>query len=112
MKMKLAPMMKKLESQALKKEYYIFQRQYHKKKEETFVILHGAVDLYLNDEVNTLNKGDVITIEPEVRHRFETSGGCVIEEVSSTHYKDDSYYVDPAIAQNQNRKTFIPHWRA
>jgi len=86
--------------------------QYHKKKEETFVILHGAVDLYLNDEVNTLNKGDVITIEPEVRHRFETSGGCVIEEVSSTHYKDDSYYVDPAIAQNQNRKTFIPHWRA
>jgi len=86
--------------------------QYHKKKEETFVVLHGAVDLYLNDEPHTLKKGDVITIEPEVRHRFETAEGCVIEEVSSTHYKDDSYYVDPTIAQNQNRKTFIPHWRA
>jgi N-acetylneuraminate synthase len=80
------------------------------KKEETFVVLHGDVTLYLNDEKHTLNRGDVITIEPEVRHRFETSNGCVIEEVSSTHYIDDSYYVDPAIVANQNRKTFISHW--
>lgn len=84
--------------------------QYHKKKEETFVVLHGDVTLYLDDEKHTLNRGDVITIEPEVRHRFETTNGCVIEEVSSTHYIDDSYYVDPAIVANQNRKTFISHW--
>ena len=86
--------------------------QYHKKKEETFVILHGEVSLYLDDSEKSLNKGDVVTIEAGVRHRFETSTGCIIEEVSSTHFKDDSYYTDLMIAKNQNRKTFIPHWTA
>ena len=84
--------------------------QYHKKKEETFVILHGNVTLYLDGQPQELTKGDVVTIEPGVKHRFDTQDGCVIEEVSSTHYIDDSYYIDPLIAQNQNRKTFIPHW--
>jgi len=86
--------------------------QYHKKKEETFVVLYGDVNLYLNGVPKLLYRGDVVTIEPRVRHRFETKNGCVIEEVSSTHYADDSYYVDPAINQNKNRKTFIPHWSA
>ena len=36
--------------------------QYHMKKEETFVVLHGDVTLYLDDEKHTLNRGDVITI--------------------------------------------------
>ena len=85
--------------------------QYHKKKEETFVVLHGNVKLYLDDKLQLLHKGDVVTIEPEVRHKFESDEGCIIEEVSSTHYKDDSYYTDLMIAQNQNRKTFIPYWR-
>jgi len=84
--------------------------QYHMKKEETFVILHGDVVLYLNSAPRTLHKGDVITIESGVKHRFKTSTGCVIEEVSSTHYTDDSYYTDLLISQNQNRKTFIPYW--
>ena len=85
--------------------------QYHKMKEETFVVLHGNVDLYLDDVQHTLSKGDVVTIKPGVKHKFETTNGCVIEEVSSTHYTDDSYYVDPLISQNENRKTFISHWR-
>jgi len=86
--------------------------QYHKKKEETFVVLHGDVTLYLDDSPRHLHKGDVVTIEPGIRHKFESASGCVIEEVSSTHYKDDSYYTDLVIAQNQNRKTFIPYWMA
>ena len=84
--------------------------QYHKQKEETFLVLHGEVDLYLNNEYQLLQKGDVVTIEPGVRHHFSTKNGCVIEEVSSTHYKDDSYYTDSRIAENKNRKTFITHW--
>ena len=86
--------------------------QYHKKKEETFVVLYGDVTLYLDNKPRLLHKGDVVTIEPEVRHKFESSAGCIIEEVSSTHYQDDSYYTDLMIAQNQNRKTFIPYWTA
>jgi sialic acid synthase SpsE len=84
--------------------------QYHKLKEETFVVLHGAVELSLNGEPQFFEKGDVITIEPGVRHKFKTLGGCVIEEVSSTHYKSDSYYTDETIGNNKNRKTFITHW--
>ena len=79
---------------------------------QTFVVLHGNVILYLDDAVSFLCKGDVVTIEPGVRHKFESTDGCVIEEVSSTHYQDDSYYTDLVISQNQNRKTFIPYWMA
>ena len=86
--------------------------QFHKVKEETFVILHGEVDLYLDDKLTRLERGGVVTIAPGVRHRFETDTGCVIEEVSSTHYKSDSFYSDPEITLNENRKTFIPHWVA
>ncbi len=84
--------------------------QYHKKKEETFVILYGDVELTLDDKKTSLHKGDVVTIEPGVRHRFNTKNGCIIDEVSSTHYKDDSYYTDKKISDNKNRKTFITHW--
>lgn len=84
--------------------------QYHNQKEETFVILHGEVDLTLDGKTQTLKKGDVITIEREVRHIFTTKTGCVIEEVSSTHYTNDSYYTDENIAKNKDRKTFVTHW--
>ena len=84
--------------------------QYHKKKEETFLVLSGDVDLYLNDEHRKLERGDIVTIEPGVRHSFSTSNGCVIEEVSSTHYINDSFYADERITQNKDRKTFITHW--
>ena len=84
--------------------------QYHKRKEETFVVLHGDVVLELDGIAKKLTKGEVITIEPGVVHQFSTENGCIIEEISSTHYKEDSYYIDPIIGQNKNRKTFIPHW--
>ena len=97
--------------------------QYHLKKEETFVVLHGKLELKLSklnhvpnswDEIETtthsMTAGDIITIEPEVRHEFFSEEGCILEEVSSTHYVDDSYYTDPAIAENKNRKTFVSYW--
>ena len=84
--------------------------QYHKQKEETFVVLYGDVQLVLDGKLHTLVKGDVITIEPNVKHSFSTTEGCVIEEVSSTHYVNDSYYTDPSISENKNRKTLITHW--
>lgn len=65
---------------------------YHVKKEETFVILHGSLTITLNQITRVLYKGDVITVEREVPHRFTTTEGCIFEEISSTHYSDDSYY--------------------
>jgi sialic acid synthase SpsE/quercetin dioxygenase-like cupin family protein len=84
--------------------------QYHNKKEETFHILHGELRLVLNGEERVCRPGAVITIEPGTRHAFDSQTGAVFEEISSTHYVDDSFYTDPSIAQNRDRKTFLRHW--
>ncbi|BAL23761.1 N-acetylneuraminate synthase family protein [Azoarcus sp. KH32C] len=84
--------------------------QYHEQKEETFVVLHGDLTLWLDNEQQRAKAGDVITVNRGVRHKFHTEGGAVFEEISSTHYKDDSFYTDPAIAQNPRRKTWLTYW--
>lgn len=65
---------------------------YHKKKEETFVILHGTLSLMLDGLEKILSKGDVVTVERNAKHSFSSVNGCVFEEISTTHFKDDSFY--------------------
>jgi mannose-6-phosphate isomerase-like protein (cupin superfamily) len=84
--------------------------QYHLKKEETFHVLFGEVHLYLNGKKKICLPGDVINIEPGVRHAFTSPNGSIIEEISSTHFKDDSFYSDASIMTNKNRKTFLTYW--
>ena len=84
--------------------------QYHKKKEETFMILFGKLNLKLDGVPYLLKKGDIKTIEVNQKHEFESAFGCILEEISSTHYVDDSYYTDEKIMQNTNRKTKINYW--
>lgn len=84
--------------------------QYHNQKEETFHILAGEVELELNKTPQTLKRGDVITVEPGVRHAFTSKTGAIIEEISTTHFSNDSYYTDEAIAQNAARKTLLTYW--
>ena len=85
--------------------------QYHKKKKESFHVLHGKEVLSLDGDENVYSPGEVVTIEPDVRHSFRSEDGCVIEEISSTHYVDDSYYTDEAITKSTNRKTYVTFWR-
>ena len=73
-------------------------------------MIYGTADLQLDGLDSVIKTGDVVTITPGVRHAFSTQEGCVIEEISSTHYADDSYYSDPTIAKNKNRKTFVNFW--
>lgn len=84
--------------------------QYHEKKEETFHILYGKVNMKLDGVERLLKPGDVITVNPGVRHAFSTETGSVIEEISSTHYLNDSFYTDESISKNPFRKTFITYW--
>jgi len=84
--------------------------QYHKQKEETFHILHGTVRVKLDDVETTAQPGEVLTVERGVRHEFWSEAGAIIEEISSTHFKEDSYYTDPAIAQNVHRKTQLTYF--
>lgn len=84
--------------------------QYHKLKEETFHVLHGELVLTLDGIEQICRPGDVVTVEPGVRHAFRTEGGAIIEELSSTHYPNDSFYTDEAINANRDRKTLLSYW--
>ena len=65
---------------------------YHKQKEETFTILYGSLDVVCDGEQRHMTKGESITVNRGVNHSFSSEEGCVFEEVSTTHYKDDSFY--------------------
>jgi sialic acid synthase SpsE/mannose-6-phosphate isomerase-like protein (cupin superfamily) len=84
--------------------------QFHKMKEETFHIIYGDITLELDGVPMLCHPGDVVTIEPGVRHSFTTATGSVIEEISTTHNVNDSFYTDPAIMENKQRKTLLTYW--
>ena len=84
--------------------------QYHMIKHETFNVLYGELDLYLASEYKKCKTGDIISVERGIVHEMSTTTGCIIEELSSTHFKNDSYYIDDKIMQNKNRKTKLTYW--
>lgn len=84
--------------------------QYHLQKEETFHVLFGEVHLTLDGVTRICRSGDVVTVEAGVRHAFISPTGSVIEEISSTHYKNDSFYTDELINRNPHRKTLLTYW--
>jgi len=84
--------------------------QYHEKKEETFHVLHGELELLLDGVKRVCGPGAVVTITPGMRHAFRSQTGAVFEEISSTHFVGDSFYTDPAIGGNAERKTLLRHW--
>ena len=86
--------------------------QYHNQKEETFHVLYGQLELQLDGKVQNLGQGDVVTVMPGVRHAFRSATGAVVEEISSTHFKNDSFYTDEAINKSTNRKSVLTYWMA
>lgn len=84
--------------------------QFHRQKEETFHVLYGELELSLDGSTRICRVGDVINVEPGVRHAFQSKTGAVLEEISSTHYKEDSFYTDETIQKNKNRKTLLTYW--
>jgi sialic acid synthase SpsE/mannose-6-phosphate isomerase-like protein (cupin superfamily) len=85
---------------------------YHKRKEETFQVLSGQLHVNVDGHIRTLDPGETLLVQPGVWHSFWTDGGCVFEEVSTTHYNDDSYYADKKINKmaRPERKTIVDHW--
>ena len=84
--------------------------QWHNQKDETYHILYGDVTVELDGGKSTHKSNDVITISHGVKHSFWTTHGAIIEEVSSSYSMNDSFYTDPAIMANTNRKTFVTYW--
>jgi mannose-6-phosphate isomerase-like protein (cupin superfamily) len=85
---------------------------YHKRKEETFQILWGTLELTVDGRRRSLFPGDIQVIQQGVWHEFWTETGVVFEEISTTHFNDDSYYEDKTINRigREARKTVVNHW--
>lgn len=85
---------------------------YHKKKEETFQVLSGEMVVELAGKRRIMYPGDTILVQPGVWHKFESHEGVIFEEISTTHYNDDSFYEDKSINQlkRELRKTKLINW--
>jgi D-lyxose ketol-isomerase len=85
---------------------------FHKLKEETFQVLHGDLTVSVDGNIRILAPGEILLVMPGVWHSFWSKNGCVVEEVSTTHFNNDSVYKDPKInkLQRHERKTVVDHW--
>ena len=85
---------------------------FHKLKEETFQILSGEMFISLDGKIKQLLSGDTILIQPGAWHSFWAEKDCIFEEISTTHFNNDSFYKDKLInkKKREDRKTFVDHW--
>jgi sialic acid synthase SpsE/mannose-6-phosphate isomerase-like protein (cupin superfamily) len=85
---------------------------HHLQKEEAFHILSGILEIDLEGRRMTLHPGDVAVVQRGVKHRFWSDTGVIFEEVSSTHFNNDSFYEDTAISAmpREARKTKLANW--
>lgn len=85
---------------------------FHKRKEETFQVLAGELELVLEGRLRVLYPGDLHLIPQGAWHSFSTKTGVIFEEVSTTHHNDDSFYEDKLINERGRdfRKTVVKQW--
>lgn len=86
---------------------------YHEKKEETFQVLYGDLEIEKDGHRAKLFPGDVFLVKTGEWHKFQTLNGVIFEEVSTTHYNNDSFYEDEYInsIQREERKTRLANRR-
>jgi len=86
---------------------------FHKKKEETFQLLYGDMEVKKEGVWRSLAPGDSVLVKRGERHKFRTKNGAIFEEISTTHYNNDSFYTNDQIARlpRHVRKTPVVHWR-
>ena len=84
----------------------------HRRKEETFRCLWGDVELTVNEEARVLEAGDMQLIRRGDLHGFRSETGCILQEISTTHFPDDSEYEDPRVHEldPMQRKTILESW--
>ena len=77
---------------------------YHKKKDEVFYVVSGALELETIQFKTGFNKvfeyflkrGDSFRIKPFVAHRFRSKSKmfCKFIEFSTTHFDEDTFYLE------------------
>ena len=83
---------------------------HHMRKEETFQVLYGEMAVHLNGNDMALKPGEMLIVEREAKHSFSSKEGCIFEEISTTHFKNDSFYEDERVGENEKRKTQVTFW--
>ncbi len=81
----------------------------HLRKEETFQLLYGDLQVSLDEQKVQLKPGDTLLVERDTWHGFRSEKGAIFEEISTTHYRNDSIYQDERIAilDPMQRKTVL-----
>lgn len=87
---------------------------YHKKKDETFQVLWGKLEVEIEGNPKTLFPGETVRIKHGIRHKFRGADGyaVIFEEISTAEMLDDSFYEDPLInrLKREDRKTKLQNW--
>lgn len=85
---------------------------FHKRKEETFQVLYGVLEIEVEGRRRTLYPGAIQLIQQGVWHEFWTETGAIVEEISTTHFNNDSFYADKVInkTDRMKRKTIVNNW--
>lgn len=85
---------------------------FHKRKEETFQVLSGELNLWIEGRKRVLYPGDTCLVQPGTWHSFHTTTGCIFEEVSTADLPNDSFYKEKHInaMKREERKTVVKHW--
>ena len=84
-----------------------FSMHYHIKKEETWYVAKGSLELSYYNLTNanrvtkTINEGMVVDIKPNIPHKLKALEDSEIIEVSTQHFEHDSYRVEPGDSQNE-----------
>ena len=70
------------------------------------------MDVISDGHKYNLDPGQTLTVLPGVWHSFSSKDGCIFEEVSTTHFNEDSIYKDHSIQKlsRKERKTVVDHW--
>ena len=75
---------------------------YHKNKDETFYLHSGRIlmELWENNksEERIMEKGEVLRINPNTKHRFSGLENSLIIEISTHHEEEDSYRVSDQLS--------------
>jgi N-acetylneuraminate synthase len=86
---------------------------FHKKKNESFHVVSGSLNYNLNGKKNTLRSGQILHIKKNSWHEFQAGKeGCIFDEISTTSFRDDSFYRDKKIKllNRDDRKTYVNQW--
>ena len=87
-------------------ENQTYPPHYHEKKNETYFILYGDLEVKVDDQVISLKQGDTYTVQNNTIHSFSTKNGVIFEEIATTYITGDSKYLDKN-KMEKHRKTEI-----